>query len=490
MTTTPDISERIPPQDLEAEQACLGACLLEYDACITAMAMLKEEDFYRQAHRAIYRGICDLINTRQPVDLITLGTWLRDHNQLEEVGGTLYLTTTMSQTPTAAGISWYAEKVKEKATRRLLIHAADRIMADAYLKPDSKAADLVTAAQDAVYNIGAAHEAERGMAHISTFAGDLVKRKRAAVANGYEDGYKTGWPSVNDMIRPMLPTQFVIVAARPKVGKSFFGLNLADSLATCGLPGAIFSLELDGYEMTQRAMQAYMETSGRNLDSLEYCQANPGALDDMEQAADRVYRLPLYIDDRPGLTTTEIMASLRAGNRLAQRQYGMPLCWAVLDYAQLAHSRDRHRTRTEEMGAVAYELKGIAKQFRLLLVSLAQLNQDCEDRSPRRPRPDDLGESGKFLQAADRAFYLYRPGVNGPEEIAAAGLNPEAHGTITEVGLMASRHEPFTNYTYLNFNGDRNAFQSLDTDQWASIARARDNSESRQRNTRRGYDPD
>jgi replicative DNA helicase len=456
--------ELVPPQALESEQAVLGSMLYEIDAVMQAERLLDETDFYREAHRTIFRGCLDLFRKREPVDFQTIGGWLKARGELDAVGGTLYLTTLAANSLGAYSVPHHARVVRTRALQRELIHKANDVITAAY-RNDANVEETIAFAQETLFAVGQRTDA-KGARLMRDFARDAFIAKEDAIEAGVEDGFKTGWRSVNNMIRFIRPGQVVIVAARPKVGKTVYALNWAHALACQGIPGLVFSLEMDGTDLTMRQLLSYMPVTRLELDDLEYCRENKErVLTHFGRAVEGVWDLPLYLDDRPALSVAQMAAEIRRKQRESQRTFGKPLAYIMVDFLQLARPSGKHNSRAEAMGALAYELKNLAKGAGVAIIGTAQLNRDVEDRSPRRPRIDDLGESGKWEQAADRVFYLYRPGAYGPEEVAAAG---HKRSDVTEVGLMASRHEP-TGMTLLRFDGERQAFATYTREEWQSM---------------------
>lgn len=481
--------EKIPPQSLEAEQACLGAMLLEAQAIDQAELALREADFYREAHRMIFRGILALHHStpRIPVDLITLGEWLRERDELEMIGGTLYLTTIMCQVPTAAGIGHYATIVRTRSRQRQLITAADTIMHLAYAG-DSDIDAVQEQAETLVQAVGD-DRGGKGPRHIGELAAEVFNRTEDAIDAGQDVGLKTRWAKVNKLITGIRPGQSIMIAARSGMGKTAFGLQLADTWAQWGEPGLIFSLEMEESELTTRELLAYTtQLTNHALDDMPWLQANKErALIELGRAVERTWELPIWIDDRTDLSTTEIEATIRRYHRESRRRYGKPLRWVVLDFAQLARPSVHYRTRPEEVGRLAYELKYLPKRQNLSLVSLVQVNRDGKERSTYRPQDDDLGESDKLLWSADKVLYLYRPGYYGDQEIMHALLRREENKAVRdlddaareqrlaplrslmEVGVLKQRAGRPKGRQYLNYDGDHYYFGDATPAQWAAL---------------------
>ncbi len=482
-----DISEKIPPQNLEAEQAALGAMMLELAAIERGLALLHEEDFYREAHRTIFRGIADLYHRQIAVDVISLGTWLRDRDALEMVGGTLYLTTVMGEVPTAAGIEHYATLIRACSRRRQLIHAAGAIIHEAYAGEVD--VDVVQErAEQRIYEIGN-DGAVKGPRHVSDILRDVFTQIEDAIGSGHDQGLRTRWPAVNTLLAGVRTGQSVMIAARSGMGKTAFGMNLADTWASWGEPGLIFSLEMEECELTTRELLAYThQVTNECLNDLPWMQENKErTLIELGRAVEKAWNLPVWIDDRTDLSTTEIEATIRRYQRESQRRYGKPLSWVILDFAQLAHPSRTYRTRTEEVGALAYDLKYIPKRHGIRMVSLAQFNRDGKQRATYRPQDDDLGESDKLLWAADLVLSLYRPGYYGEPEVINALLGKERREyikgldhekrkqqlaplmTLVEVQTLKQRAGRASRRCLLDYDGGHYLFRDARPEQYAAI---------------------
>ncbi len=433
------------PTSNEAEQAALGACLYERKAIAHAKEILRPDDFYRHAHQWIYAAILELYQRNEPVDIITLGTLLQSRpvpaqfsdepaQQLAFIGGTLYLTTLMDEVPTAAGITYYAGIVREMSIRRRLIKSQSEIVAAAH-NLEMPLPELLAISEQRIVDVSDRLRTGDAPRLIGELARDQYYRMEDAITNGHSDGFKTPWKSINRIISPMRPGQLTIVGARPGMGKTAFMLQLALSLAEQGIPGYIFSMEMEDTELGLRAVLTHMSHEQSDVDDLEYCVANSKAvLDDMGQAVSTINDYQVAVDDRPGLTPQQIEQALISW----RRQHWAP-AWAMVDFVGLAKGGRRYGSRAEEAGDVVYQIAAIAKRQNIHIIALSQLNRDCEQLVIKRPEMHHLAESGKVEQAAYRVLYLYRPGHYGDDEIKANMLDPDRHENITEVGLLKQR---------------------------------------------------
>ncbi|MHB9110760.1 MAG: replicative DNA helicase [Armatimonadota bacterium] len=451
------VLERVPPQNLDAEQAALGAMLLEREAVVRAEELLRPEDFYRDAHRGIYRGVLELYRKNEPVDLITLGAWLRDQADgegtlLDRVGGALYLTTLMQAAPTAAGLPHYAGIVREKALQRRIIALADELLQEAYLgrlEPEA----LLREGEGKLFAL--AERARAGgpvaMPDIYDIACDAIRNRKEADAQGFNVGFKTDLRKLNKLLTPIMPGEMVVVAGRPGMGKSAFAMQMAVAAARDqGQRGVFFSLEMDADSLAMRLLAAHGSDAWK---SNTHCyRANHadevyGALEDSLEALRGV---PLRVVDTPALCANDL---LHLGRR-AKHDGGLD--FIVVDYLQLMDANERQRDIYERIRAVSRELKQVAKTLKVAVIAVSQLSRQVENRHPPRPMMSDLRESGQLEQDADKILLLYRPGYYGKRALQAAEL-PEDDKTSTELILAKQRNGP-TGECWARFDAGRTWF--------------------------------
>jgi replicative DNA helicase len=451
---------RVPPQSGEAEQAALGSMLLEREAIVRAEELLRPEDFYRDAHRWIYRGVIELYRRNEPVDLITLGAWLRDHaaageanpndNLLAQVGGTLYLTTLMESAPTAAGIAYYAGIVREKALRRRIITAADELMAAAYLE-HREVDEVLREGEGKLLSLSEKLSAGTVlMPDVYDIARDAIVNRRAADALGFDVGFKTDLTYLNDKLTPIKPGEMVVVAGRPAMGKSAFAMQMAISAAMQGQHGIFFSLEMDADSLAMRLLAA------RGCDTwkagaLHYRANHAEAVyAELEAALETLRGVPLRVVDAPALCANDI---IHLGRR-AKHDGGLD--FIVVDYLQLMDANERQNNVYERVRAISRELKMAAKTLKTAVIAVSQLSRQVENRNPPRPQMSDLRESGQLEQDADKILLLYRPGYYGNHVLRAAGL-PDDDKSSTELILAKQRNGP-TGEVWARFDAGRTWF--------------------------------
>ncbi|OPZ85054.1 MAG: Replicative DNA helicase [bacterium ADurb.Bin429] len=449
MTSGNPVLDKIPPQSLEAEQAALGAMMLEQEAISRAVELLREEDFYREAHRTIFRGILELFGRNEPVDLITLGEWLRARNELETVGGTLYLTTIMSQVPTAAGIGHYATIIRARSLQRQLIRAADEIMTSAY-QSDKDVDELVDASEQKIFAI-----AERSVTSGFVRLQDLVRQQFFQIEDSRESGtlaagVGTGFGELDGITAGLHPTDLIILAARPSMGKTAMALNIARNVALDEkLPVAIFSIEMAKEQLALRLLCSEARVS---QDTVRHSMVSDDDLTRLGRAVERIWDCPIFIDDTPSITVLE----MRGKARRLKAQHGLGLI--VVDYLQLMHSNGTAENRVQEIAQIARGLKALARELKVPVVALSQLSRMVESRQPRIPQLSDLRESGAIEQDADLVMFLYRPGYYGDEEIIRACVdNPSERKDLeNDAARREATLETMRNTTFLIVAKQRN----------------------------------
>lgn len=433
MSNATSILEKIPPQSMEAEQAALGAMLLERDAIARAVELLRPEDFYRESHRLIFQGVMDLFNRNEPVDLITLGDWLKTREHLDAIGGTLYLTTIMSQVPMASGIAHYCGIIRAKALQRSLIKAADEIMTAAY-QGDRDLDELVDESEQKIFAI-----AERSVSNGFVRLQDLVKQQFYTIEDTRESrnpstGVSTGFSDLDAISAGLHQGDLIILAARPSMGKTAMALNIARNVAMLERqPVAIFSIEM---AKEQLALRLLCSEAHVNQDGVRHAMISDDDMTRLAQAVERLWDCPIFIDDSPAISVLE----MRGKARRLKAEYGLGLI--VVDYLQLMHSSSRAENRTQEIALIARGLKALAREMKVPVLALSQLSRLVESRSPRRPQLSDLRESGAIEQDADLVAFLYRPAYYGEDELKRVGFDPDREKNITEVLVAKQRNGP------------------------------------------------
>jgi replicative DNA helicase len=393
-------TDRIPPQNIEAEQAVLGAIFLDSSALTLASEILIPEDFYRASHQKIFNAMLKVADKGEPVDLVTVTAELADAKMLEEVGGVSYLSELADSVPTAANVEYYARIVEEKSILRRLIRTATSIAQEGYTREDEV---------DALLN-----EAEKKIMEVS-------QRKNAGAFQNIKDilvqtydniemlhnrkgeitGIPTGFIELDRMTAGFQRSDLIIVAARPSVGKTAFALNIAQNVATKTNENvAIFSLEMSAQQLVMRMLCAEGNINAQNLRTGKLTPEDWGKL---TMAMGSLSNAGIYIDDTPGIRISEIRAKCR---RLKQES---GLGMVLIDYLQLIQGSGRNReNRQQEVSEISRSLKALARELEVPVIALSQLSRSVEQRQDKRPMMSDIRESGSIEQDADIVAFLYR----------------------------------------------------------------------------------
>jgi len=396
------LPERLP-HDPEAERAVLGAVLLDPGALLQVLETLREEEFYLEAHRIVYGACIRLHERAQAADLLTVTNHLREEGFLERVGGASYLSSLVDTLPDVANVTHYAGIVHDKAVKRRLIEAAQRILTTCTLD-QGEAKEAVELAQRDVYRI-AEDALSGGLVPIAQLADrELANLEQARSSHSTLTGVDTGFVRLNEMTSGLQRSDLVILAARPSMGKTSLAMNIcAHAALRAGLKVAIFSLEMSSEQLVRRLLSSEARVDQKRLATGYLARSDWPKL---TMAAQALKDVQLWIDDTPGLTVLEMSAKAR---RLKQ-EHGLDL--VMVDYLQLMSGGGRFNSRTEEVSAISRGLKGMAKELEVPMLVLSQLSRQPERRGgDHRPQLSDLRESGSIEQDADVVAFIVRPSV-------------------------------------------------------------------------------
>ena len=391
--------ENVPPQDIEAEQAVLGAIFLDAEALVEAMAQIEPQDFYRRAHQIVFRSMIALNDRNENIDIITLKSQIESENTLEDVGGISYLTELSQVTPTASGVAHYAKIVKDKSTLRELIQAATKIVKEGYSQEGS-VEEIVEAAEKGILNVSEKRNSTGFQAISDVLNSTMEHIDRLSQQNEDITGLPTGYPELDKMTAGLQPEELIILAARPAVGKTAFALNIAQNIGTrTDRSVAIFSLEMGAESLVNRMLCAE--------GTIEASHLRTGQLTEQEwhnliMAMGSLSNTSIFIDDTPGIKVSEIRARCR---RLAQEKGNLGLI--LIDYLQLIEGSGRE-SRQQEVSEISRQLKKLAKELKVPVIALSQLSRSVEQRQDKRPVLSDIRESGSIEQDADIVAFLYR----------------------------------------------------------------------------------
>ncbi|MDR3349639.1 MAG: replicative DNA helicase [Acidaminococcales bacterium] len=391
--------QRLPPQNIEAEQSVLGAMFLEKEAIDKVEHLLSPPDFYRPAHQAIYQAILNLSGKGDAADLVTVPEALRRENKLDDVGGIPYITYLANTVPTAANITFHARIVAEKAVLRRLVSAGTRIAGMGYEESGDVAATLDTAEQE-IMNVGKARLGNSFVPIREIVHAAFDRIMKAHDAKGGITGTATGFVDFDKLTAGLQPADLVILAGRPSMGKTALALNIAQHVALREKkPLAFFSLEMSKEQLVQRLLCAEARIDSQKLKSGELAQDD---FDRLVRAADTLSKCNIFIDETPGLTIMD----LRGKARRFQREQKIEL--VLIDYLQLMQGRAGSENRQQEISEISRSLKALAKELNLPLIALSQLSRGVENRQSKIPMLSDLRESGSLEQDADIVAFLYR----------------------------------------------------------------------------------
>jgi replicative DNA helicase len=391
--------ERVPPHNVEAEESVLGSMLLSKDAIAEVLEELHENDFYRPAHRTVFRSVFDLYSHGQAVDAVTVAEDLRRNGTLADVGGAPFLHTLVAGVPTAANAGYYARIVKEAGVLRRLIDVGTRIVQLGYETPQDveRAVDI---AESLVYNLAQGRVSEDYQSLRDVLTGTLEAIERLHDDRRELTGVPTGFPELDRLTSGLQNSNLIILAARPAVGKSALGLDVARHAAVrAGVPTVVFSLEMSRTELVQRLMCAECTVDMQRL--------RTGRMEESDwtrltRSLGKLADAPLFIDDSPGTTMMEIRAKCR---RLKQR-HGLGL--VIVDYLQLMQPTKRFENRQQEVSEISRGLKLLAKELDVPVIAISQLSRQPEARADKKPMLSDLRESGALEQDSDVVLFIYR----------------------------------------------------------------------------------
>ena len=415
MTTTGEHTQmrpgyRNPPHSREAEESVIGALLLSEEAASEVMDRIHPEDFYVPAHQAIFEAMRELFDTTEAIDAVTVSEALRRRGELEKIGGVQYLTRLVDIVPSTSNVTYYAGIVEEHAKRRELIRAGASVTEYAF-NIDDEISEVLDRAEQAVLGV-AEKRSSQTLLEVGPMFQDVLEHIEMLENQGSEiTGLATGFVDLDKKLAGLQAANLVVIAGRPAMGKSSLTMNIATNAAAAGEAVAIFSLEMSKEEIVQRIL-----SSVGKVDSMKLRSGQLGPLwQRVVDAAGRMYKAPIYIDDSPVVTVTDI----RAKCRRLKRKRGLSLI--VVDYLQLMESYGQEN-RQQEIAQISRNLKNLARELEVPIIAVSQLNRSLESREDKRPRLSDLRESGSIEQDADVVMFVYRHEYYHPEEQEKKGI--------------------------------------------------------------------
>ncbi len=444
------LEERVPPQSIDAEQSVLGAILIDNAAIAQVTEIIGASDFYREAHRVIFDGMLQLYSKNEAVDLITITDVLRRENKLDDVGGIAYITSLANAVPTAANVKYHARIVYEKSVLRQMVKVSTEIAAMGYEASDEVNV-LLDKAERSILDIS-----NRGKRAEFTHIGNILENaveiiQTLAENKGGLTGIPTGFADLDKLTSGLHPSDFIILAARPSMGKTAFALNLVQNVALRAhkklgkkepFSVAFFSLEMSKEQLVNRMLCAEANIDSQRLRTGEMAEQDWTAL---WNACNDMYKAKIYIDDTPGITAME----MRSRARRLKVEHGLDLI--VVDYLQLMQGSGKGKSsdnRQNEVSEISRSLKALARELDVPVIALSQLSRSVEARQVKRPMLSDLRESGSLEQDADIVAFLYREDYYNKEtenqNITELIIAKHRNGPVDTVNLFF--HKQFTKF--------------------------------------------
>ncbi len=446
MSAQKSIDAKIPPQNTDAEMSLLGAILIDEDVLADVTEEILSRDFYDKRHLTIYEAMLRLFEHRKPVDLLTLTDELKKKKQLDEIGGSAYLTELTNYVPTAAHARSYAEIVSQKAIRRRLIKASGDISELGY-NEDRSIAELLEKAEADLFAVSD-QNVKQDLTSLETIMLENFDRLEELHKNkGQLRGMKTGYRDLDNMTAGLQRSDLIILAARPAMGKTTLVTNLAYNVATLNKQSVLFfSLEMSKEQLIDRMLS---DVSGVDAWKIRTGNLSDEDFAKLSEASGEMAEAPLFIDDTPGATVLEMRTKAR------RAAHSAPLGLVIVDYLQLmqANVTRSDGNRVQEVSEISRGLKLLARELNVPVIALSQLSRSVESRNPQIPMLADLRESGSIEQDADIVTFIYRPGYYNPDD-------PELKN-ITELHIAKHRNGP-VGKVELYFHPERLRFMSLD----------------------------
>lgn len=441
-----ELPEKLPPQNIEAEKSVLGALMLDKNAILKVVDFLQPRDFYKGVHQEIYVAMQDLFEMREPIDLLSVSTRLKEKNKLEETGGNAYLTELINTVPTAAHVLSYAKTVQKKRILRDLIDASYSIGLMGYNEAED-VDELLDQAEKRIFSI-AQRSLSQNFVLIKTALGEAFERlDQLSKHGGALRGLPTGFADLDNILAGLQKSDLIILAARPSLGKSAMAVDIARNIAIQQkVPVGIFSLEMSKDQIVDRLIASQ---AGIDLWRLRTGRLSSSGPDNdftrIQEALGVLSEAPIYIDD----AATSNILQMRAMARRLQADKGLGLI--VVDYLQLMEPRNANTTTVQQVTEISRSLKGLARELNIPVLALSQLSRAVEARTPPKPRLADLRESGSLEQDSDVVLFIYRERERGES----------APQNVTEIIIAKHRNGPVGSMK-LYFDSQRVTFRNLE----------------------------
>ena len=436
---------KVPPHSVEAEQSLLGGLMLDHQSWDKVADVVTAPDFYRKDHRLIFAAIAALAESSNPSDVVTVSEWLENNNQLDEAGGLEYLATLANETPGAANARSYAKILRERSMLRSLITAGNEISGAAFNTEGRSAAEIVDDAERLVFEIAeSGTRGKSGFKALKEILPSAVDRiDLLHQSDGDITGISTGYTEFDKLTAGLQAGDLIIIAGRPSMGKTTLAVNIAENAAIgAKVPTAIFSMEMPSQQLAFRMISSLGRVDQTHLRTGNFPDEDWSRIN---TAVQLMSEAPIFIDDTPGLSPTEI----RARARRLQREHGLGLI--VIDYLQLMSVPGNTENRATEISEISRSLKSLAKELSLPVIALSQLNRSVEQRTDKRPVMSDLRESGAIEQDADLIAFIYREEVYNQDTprkgIADIAIAKQRNGPIGDFPLtFVGRYTKFENW--------------------------------------------
>jgi replicative DNA helicase len=436
---------KIPPQNLEAEQNVLGSLLIDKNAIFRVADLLVAEDFYTPAHGRIFEAIIHLYEKHQPIDVLSLTTYLKDNEFLKDVGGSSYLAELTNQVTTASHVAHYAGIVKDKKIRRELIRASAE-MAESAFETGQDIDDLLDDNEQKILSISQKSMPQNFVALKDDLVTAYERIASLHAGGGKLRGVPTGFPELDETLSGLQKSELIILGARPSVGKTSLSLDIARNAAKAGFTVGVFSLEMSREQLQDRIIAAESQVplwhilTGRITNESEFPM--------IQDSLDRLSQIKLYIDDSPSLNVLQ----MRSMARRLQVEHGLDLL--VIDYLQLIRPRINFESMVQQVTEISRGLKALARELKIPVLALSQLSRGVEQRDHKIPRLSDLRESGSIEQDADIVMFIYRDEHN-PNDTASASDN------VIHLRIAKHRNGPLRDIDFY-FDAERASFKVLE----------------------------
>ncbi|HLA34891.1 MAG TPA: replicative DNA helicase [Rhodocyclaceae bacterium] len=444
---------KLPPHSIEAEQSLIGGLLIDNSAWDRIGDVVRETDFYRDDHRRIFRHIGKLCQLARPADVVTVFESIEQSNEIDQTGGLSYLAEIANSTPSAANIRRYAEIVRERAILRQLVTVGDEIAGNALNPAGRDVKQLLDDAERRIFEIAeAGNRNSQGFVAIQPLLGAVVERMEELLARDSQSditGVPTGFIDLDKMTSGLQPSDMIVVAGRPAMGKTAFALNIAEHVGVeLRQPVAIFSLEMSGPQLATRFLSSVARI---DQSKLRTGRLTDDEWDRMTVALGKLHEAPIYIDETGAINSTD----LRARARRLHRQCGK-LGLIVIDYLQLMTSPREGENRATEISEISRSIKALAKELHVPIIALSQLSRKVEERTDKRPLMSDLRESGAIEQDADIIMMMYREEYYKPDTpdkgTAEAIIGKHRNGPVGTVRLtFIGEYTKFENYASASY---------------------------------------